>query len=81
MKAIILSAGQGPRQGHFVNDWPKCLIDFNGCDPLNRPLDTLESSGVLDNRGEEWSEVDFPFDADAARELASRWDAIRVVAA
>jgi len=28
MKAIILSAGQGSRLGHLVDDRPKCLIDF-----------------------------------------------------
>lgn len=46
MKAIILSAGQGSRLGHLVDDWPKCLIDFNGRSLLDRQLDTLEASGV-----------------------------------
>ena len=43
MKAIILSAGQGSRLGHLVDDRPKCLIDFNGRTLLDRQLDTLES--------------------------------------
>jgi choline kinase len=29
----------------------------------------------LDINGEEWGEVDFPTDVDAARELTARWDA------
>jgi L-glutamine-phosphate cytidylyltransferase len=46
MKAIILSAGQGSRLGHMVDDKPKCLIDFNGRSLLDRQLDTLEACGV-----------------------------------
>jgi choline kinase len=46
MKAIILSAGQGSRLGHLVDDKPKCLIDFHGRPLLDRQLDTLEASGV-----------------------------------
>src|SRR5919106_48180 len=46
MKAIILSAGQGSRLGHMVDERPKCLIDFNGCTLLDRQLDTLEANGV-----------------------------------
>ena len=46
MKAIILSAGQGSRLGHLVDDKPKCLIDFGGRTLLDRQLDTLESCGV-----------------------------------
>jgi L-glutamine-phosphate cytidylyltransferase len=46
MKAIILSAGQGSRLGHMVDDQPKCLIDFNGRTLLDRQLDTLEANGV-----------------------------------
>jgi len=46
MKAIILSAGQGSRLGHMVDDRPKCLIDFNGRTLLDRQLDTLEENGV-----------------------------------
>jgi choline kinase len=30
---------------------------------------------TLDIRGEEWGEVDFPPDVEAARELTARWDA------
>jgi choline kinase len=30
---------------------------------------------TLDIKGEEWGEVDFPPDVDAARELTARWDA------
>jgi len=30
---------------------------------------------TLDIRGEEWGEVDFPPDVDAARALTARWDA------
>jgi choline kinase len=48
MKAIILSAGQGSRLGHLVDDRPKCLIDFNGRSLLDRQLDTLEANGVRD---------------------------------
>ncbi len=48
MKAIILSAGQGSRLGHLVDDRPKCLIDFNGRSLLDRQLDTLEVNGVDD---------------------------------
>jgi choline kinase len=48
MKAIILSAGQGSRLGHLVDDRPKCLIDFNGRSLLDRQLDTLDSSGVAE---------------------------------
>jgi choline kinase len=46
MKSIILSAGQGSRLGHLVDDRPKCLIEFNGRSLLDRQLDTLESNGV-----------------------------------
>jgi choline kinase len=46
MKAIILSAGQGSRLGHLVDDRPKCLIDFGGRTLLDRQLDTLEANGV-----------------------------------
>jgi choline kinase len=46
MKAIILSAGQGSRLGHLVDDKPKCLIEFNGRTLLDRQLDTLEANGV-----------------------------------
>ena len=46
MKAIILSAGQGSRLGHMVDDKPKCLIDFNGRSLLDRQLDTLDANGV-----------------------------------
>ena len=46
MKAIILSAGQGSRLGHLVDDRPKCLIDFNGHTLLDRQLDTLEANDV-----------------------------------
>jgi choline kinase len=46
MKAIILSAGQGSRLGHMVDNRPKCLIDFNGRTLLDRQLDTLEANGV-----------------------------------
>src|SRR5881628_3656724 len=46
MKAIILSAGQGSRLGHMVDDRPKCLIDFNGRTLLDRQLDTLAADGV-----------------------------------
>src|SRR5690349_11325840 len=46
MKAIILSAGQGSRLGHLVDNRPKCLIDFNGRSLLDRQLDTLEVNGV-----------------------------------
>ena len=46
MKAIILSAGQGSRLGHLVDDKPKCLIDLNGRTLLDRQLDTLETNGV-----------------------------------
>jgi choline kinase len=48
MKAIILSAGQGSRLGHLVDDKPKCLIDFNGRSLLDRQLDMLEANGVHD---------------------------------
>ena len=48
MKAIILSAGQGSRLGHLVDDRPKCLIDFNGSSLLDRQLDT---SGATRRRG------------------------------
>jgi choline kinase len=46
MKAIILSAGQGSRLGHLVDDRPKCLIEFNGRTLLDRQLDTLAANGV-----------------------------------
>jgi choline kinase len=46
MKAIILSAGQGSRLGHLVDQRPKCLIEFNGRSLLDRQLDTLEACGV-----------------------------------
>src|SRR5690348_4526394 len=48
MKAIILSAGQGSRLGHMVDDRPKCLIDFNGRSLLDRQLDTLDANGVTE---------------------------------
>ncbi|HEY6661456.1 MAG TPA: phosphocholine cytidylyltransferase family protein [Sphingomicrobium sp.] len=46
MKAIILSAGQGSRLGHLVDDRPKCLIEFSGRTLLDRQLDTLEANEV-----------------------------------
>jgi choline kinase len=48
MKAIILSAGQGSRLGHLVDNGPKCLIDFNGRTLLDRQLDTLAANGVTE---------------------------------
>ena len=45
-KASILSAGQGSRLGHLVDDRPKCLIDFGGRTLLDRQLDALEATGV-----------------------------------
>ncbi|HEX8839065.1 MAG TPA: phosphocholine cytidylyltransferase family protein [Sphingomicrobium sp.] len=36
---------------------------------------------TLDIQGEEWGEVDFPPDVEAARELTARWDAGRKAAA
>jgi choline kinase len=45
-KAIILSAGQGSRLGHLVDNRPKCLIDFGGRTLLDRQLDTLSANGV-----------------------------------
>jgi choline kinase len=36
---------------------------------------------TLDIKGEEWGEVDFPPDVEAARELTARWDAERKAAA
>ncbi|MEO6582625.1 MAG: phosphocholine cytidylyltransferase family protein [Sphingomicrobium sp.] len=46
MKAIILSAGQGSRLGHLVDDRPKCLVDFGGRTLLDCQLDTLTANGV-----------------------------------
>src|SRR3954466_14413991 len=46
MKAIILSAGQGSRLGHLVDDRPKCLIEFNGRTLLDRQPDTLIANGA-----------------------------------
>jgi len=46
MKAIILSAGQGSRLGHLVDNGPKCLVDFNGRSLLDRQLDCLAANGV-----------------------------------
>jgi choline kinase len=48
MKTIILSAGQGSRLGHLVDDRPKCLIEFNGRSLLDRQLDTLAANGVAE---------------------------------
>jgi choline kinase len=48
MKAIILSAGQGSRLGHLVDERPKCLIEFNGRSLLDRQLDTLATNGVAE---------------------------------
>ena len=48
MKAIILSAGQGSRLGHLVDDRPKCLIAFNGRSLLDRQLDTVAHNGVTE---------------------------------
>ncbi|HEV2596597.1 MAG TPA: phosphocholine cytidylyltransferase family protein [Sphingomicrobium sp.] len=48
MKAIILSAGQGSRLGHLVDQRPKCLIEFNGRTLLDRQLDTLGANGVAE---------------------------------
>jgi choline kinase len=36
---------------------------------------------TLDIQGEEWGEVDFPPDVEAARELTARWDAAAKAAA
>ena len=36
---------------------------------------------TLDIAGEEWGEVDFPADVEAARELTARWDAATKAAA
>ncbi len=49
-----------------------------------RVIHHLAQSGVvwtLDIKGEEWGEVDFPPDVDAARELTARWDAGKKAAA
>ena len=47
-KAIILSAGQGSRLGHLVDDRPKCLIEFGGRTLLDRQLDTLAANGIAE---------------------------------
>jgi choline kinase len=47
-KAIILSAGQGSRLGHLVDDRPKCLIEFGGRTLLDRQLDTLAAHGIAE---------------------------------
>jgi choline kinase len=36
---------------------------------------------TLDINGEEWGEVDFPPDVEAARELTARWDVAEKVKA
>ena len=49
-----------------------------------RVIHHLAQSGdvwTLDIPGEEWGEVDFPPDVDAARELTARWDADEKAAA
>ena len=46
MKAIILSAGQGSRLGHLVDDRPKCMIEFAGRSLLDWQLDALAANGV-----------------------------------
>ncbi len=46
MKAIILSAGQGTRLGHLVDDRPKCMIEFAGRSLLDWQLDALAANGV-----------------------------------
>jgi len=40
-----------------------------------------EQVWTLDIAGEEWGEVDFPSDVEAARELTARWDAAEKVKA
>jgi choline kinase len=49
-----------------------------------RVINHIAQSGdvwTLDIHGEEWGEVDFPPDVEAARELTARWDAARKAAA
>ena len=66
MKAIILSAGQGSRLGHLVDDKPKCLIDFNGRTLLDRHAVSAVVVGLpLDPDGAEGDA------AAAARRLAA----------
>ena len=49
-----------------------------------RVIHHLAQSGevwTFDIKGEEWGEVDFPPDVEAARELTARWDAADKAAA
>ncbi|OVE77649.1 hypothetical protein BVX99_02110 [bacterium F16] len=47
-KAIILAAGCGNRLGHYTQNRPKCLLEFNGNSILQHQLRVLNSIGITD---------------------------------
>jgi len=48
MKAIILAAGMGTRLGHYTQNLPKCMLNFNGKTLIQRQIETLKSCGIND---------------------------------
>ncbi len=46
MKVIILAAGQGTRLRPLTDDKPKCMVEVNGQNIIERQLDTMYSCGV-----------------------------------
>ena len=48
LKAIIVAAGLGTRLGHLTEYTPKCLIEINGRNLLQRQIDLLKKYNVDD---------------------------------
>jgi choline kinase len=48
MKAVILAAGMGTRLGEHAQGNPKCLLDIDGSNLLERSLTNLSDGGIKD---------------------------------
>jgi len=48
MKAIIIAAGKGRRMRPLTDEFPKCMLEFNGKTLLERHIEVLNSSGIKD---------------------------------
>lgn len=46
MKVIILAAGQGTRLRPLTDNCPKCMVEVNGKNIIERQLDTMYSCGI-----------------------------------
>ena len=48
MKAIILAAGQGIRLRPYTDNYPKCMVEYNGKPIIDYILESLNNAGISD---------------------------------